>query len=69
MSEKHDDGGLVFPSLSEHGKTLLDEFAGLAMQGYIADGATPDSRVPALSYGIAAGMIAEKRRREAEGKQ
>lgn len=72
MTQKHDDGGPAYPGvgISRRGMTLLDHFAGLAMQGELAaqseeDGQWTDFRLLARHcYNIAADMIEEKRRRE-----
>lgn len=82
MTERHDDGGPAFPVLSDfapngqliaggcYGMTLLDYFAGQALAGiFAADGALDlkVSEIAADCYGLAAAMLAERRRREAGG--
>lgn len=72
---KTDTGGEVYPSGElagyepSFGMTLLDHFAGLAMQALVtSDNWGPkdyDRETADRAYGIAAAMVAEKRRREA----
>lgn len=66
------DGGPVFPvaGTQDYGLSLLDYFAGQAMNGTFADG-TPDSPrtvtdAPSLAvwaYEVAAAMLAEREKR------
>ena len=78
-----DTGGLAYPTmhvtiesrgvtstLIESGMTLLDHFAGLAIQEVLHEqgmGDDGDNKLLAKDcYGVAEAMIAEKRRREAD---
>lgn len=83
-----DDGGLAYPyactvdihraesmGLAEKGMSLLDHFAGEAMNGILAaqSGLEPEdlmdeSHCARIAYHTAHAMIAEKRRLEAESK-
>jgi hypothetical protein len=64
------DGGPAFPAQhfdladGEHGMTLLDWFAGMAMQGFLASGkCTPDyvrKHLVADSHALARSMLAER---------
>lgn len=79
----HDDGGPAFPThhrfdkgasaINEwtDGMTLLDYFAGQAITGLLANDERSGSPTEfALdAYLFAAAMIAEKRRRESDGKE
>jgi hypothetical protein len=66
------DGGPAFPAQhfdladGEHGMTLLDWYAGQAMQGFLASGnCTPDyvgKHLVADSYALARAMLAERRK-------
>ena len=74
-----DDGGNVFPhaikSFADYqsmcpGMSMLDYFAGLAMQGMLAQGEDWEAQgnwpfLASSSYGIAVEMLAEKKRRMA----
>jgi hypothetical protein len=67
---KDTGGGWAFPAQHfdlaehEHGMTLLDWFAGMAMQGFLASGkCTPDyvgMHLVADSYALARSMLAER---------
>lgn len=48
----------------EPGMTLLDHFAGLAMQAHISRISADDKTIAEWAYDNAAAMVAEKRRRE-----
>ena len=68
----HDDGGPAYPAGQYEGMTLLDAFAMQAMVGILRnlEGLRPDD-IPLMAsdaYGIAAAMVAEKRRREGGAK-
>ena len=70
-----DTGGAAFPVPNDanvngqEGQTLLDHFAGLAMQGLVVNAKDNiyATGIATLSYEVASSMIAEKRRREANG--
>jgi len=65
-----DTGGWAFPAQHfdlaehEHGMTLCDWYAGMAMQGFLASGkCTPDyvgKHLVADSYALARSMLAER---------
>lgn len=57
----------VFPPERDDGgsKTLLDDFAGQAMQALLSSSSTRDhEHIARASYDYAEAMVAEKRRRE-----
>lgn len=68
QSWEYDGQGNVL-QYQEHGMTLLDHFAGLAMQGYIssigvtATHAPTDTDIARYSYDQAEAMLAERNRR------
>lgn len=82
----HDNGGPAYPAqgtdMSGHGmighipgQSLLDHFAGLAMQAIVSQEVPREAiengdSIANVAYSVAADMIAEKRRREdaAKGK-
>lgn len=57
-------GGPAYPGHGSTGMTLLDHFAGLAMQSVVANGGSLGSSegVARSAYGYAAAMIAERNR-------
>jgi hypothetical protein len=67
MSRLIDNGGPAFP-VSVHnpynpGMTLRDHFAGLAMQGFLADGAAPSvskETISEMAYAMADAMLLER---------
>lgn len=65
MTVKYNEanGGSAFPDFKYEGMTLLDHFAGLAMQGMLACPVQPQSGADMYArdaYVIAAAMLAER---------
>jgi len=72
VGEQHDSGGQAFPlsefpGVTNDGMTLLDWFAGQALAGLAAEPELSSERVAEIAYDCAERMVAEKRRREADG--